>query len=125
VRLFLDAGAFIAFERRDRDGVEIVERTLVRRVSTVTHGGVVGQVWRKPGGQVAIAKLLRGTDVRPLDAALGRDAGRLLAASGTSDVIDAALVALMRDGDRIVTSDPEDIAVLIEAAQLDVELLVV
>ena len=39
--------------------------------------------------------------MRPLDARLGRDAGRLLAASGTSDVIDAALIALMEDGDEV------------------------
>jgi hypothetical protein len=39
-------------------------------------------------------------------------------------VIDAALVLLAEDGDRIITSDPEDIAPLARAADLDVELVV-
>ena len=45
---------------------------------------------------------------RPLDESLGRAAGALLGATKQSDVIDAALVLLAHDGDRIVTSDPDD-----------------
>jgi hypothetical protein len=62
--------------------------------------------------------------IRPLDAALGRAAGELLARTRQRDVIDAALVLLARDGDRIITSDPEDLAPLARAADLDVELVV-
>ena len=46
-----------------------------------------------------------------------------MARSGTSDVIDAALVVIARDGDEIFTSDLLDIAVLAEAALLSVDLI--
>ena len=55
----------------------------------------------------------------------GGAAGILLARAGTSDAIDAAVVALAEDGDRILTSDPDDIDRLVEAAGLDVEVVAV
>lgn len=119
MRIVLDAGALIALDRRDARVSRLVRRLHEERIASVTHGGVVGQVWRQPSRQVGLARLLLRTEILPLDAALGRDAGRLLAASGTSDVVDAALVALMRDGDEIVTSDPDDIGVLLAVAELD------
>ena len=62
-------------------------------------------------------------DVRPLDHELGRRAGVLLARSRTKDVIDAAVALLAQDGDRIVTSDPDDIERLVEALGRDVEVI--
>ena len=62
-------------------------------------------------------------DIRPLDAALGRAAGELLARAKQDDVIDAAIVLMANDGDRIITSDPEGLAPLARAADLDVELV--
>jgi len=89
----------------------------------VTHGGVVGQVWRGGGRrQTLLAMALDGIKVYPLDDELGRRAGVLLKRSGTGDVIDAAVVLLAEDGDEIVTSDRNDITVLTEHANLDVEL---
>jgi uncharacterized protein YaiI (UPF0178 family) len=61
--------------------------------------------------------------VRPLDEALGRAAGELLALARRHDVIDAALVLLASNGDVIVTSDPEDLEPLARAAGRRVELL--
>jgi hypothetical protein len=40
-----------------------------------------------------------------------------------ADVIDAALVLLASDGDRVITSDPDDLAPLARAADLDVEIV--
>jgi hypothetical protein len=40
----------------------------------------------------------------------------LLAASGGSDSVDAAIVGLAADGDDILTSDPVDLGALAEAA---------
>jgi len=40
-----------------------------------------------------------------------------------SAVIDAALVLLADDGDRVITSDPDDLAPLARAADVDVELV--
>jgi hypothetical protein len=92
--------------------------------SPITSGGVVAQVWRGGSGrQVPIARLLAGTDVAPIDDRHGRRAGMLLARSGQSGVIDAAVVCLAADGDDILTSDPGDLRSLAQAADIHVELI--
>ena len=124
--LVLDAGAFIAVERADRDTVALLKRELAAGRVPVTHGGVVGQVWRGGSGKQAnLARLLRGSDVVPLDDAFGRRVGLLLALSNTSDVIDAAVVLLAKDGDTIITSDTDDLEPLAVAAGLQVDLVAV
>ena len=122
--LVLDAGAFVAVERGDRDVAALVKRERLAERSPVTHGGVVAQVWRGGAGRQAdVARLLAGVDVRSLEDALGRRAGVLLGRSGTADAIDAALVCLTADGDEILTSDPADLRALAEAAGVHVELV--
>jgi len=92
----------------------------------VTNGGVVAQVWRGGRGrQVPVARLLSGTEVVPVDDVLGRRAGMLLAASSSSDAVDAAVVCLAADGDDILTSDPADLRALAEAAGVHVELIAI
>lgn len=54
---------------------------------------------------------------------LGRDAGALLAASGSADVVDAALVILAADGDTIYTSDIADIELLAVTRNVDVDIV--
>jgi hypothetical protein len=122
--LVLDAGAFVAVERGDRDVVALVKRERLSGRVPVTHGGVVGQVWRGGSGrQAPVAGLLAGVDVVPLDDPFGRRAGVLLARSGRADAIDAAVVCLAVDGDDILTSDPEDLRNLAQAAGIHVELI--
>ncbi len=53
---------------------------------------------------------------RAVDESLGRRAGELLARAGTSDAVDATVVFTAEPGDRILTSDPDDIGRLIEAS---------
>jgi hypothetical protein len=121
--LLLDAGALIAFERGDAVVKQLLAQEFARGRTWTTHGGIVGQVWRASARQAGLARVLRATNVIPLGTSLGRDAGRLLAASGTTDVIDAALVAIAADGDRIATSDPADIRVLLDAAHVGAEIV--
>lgn len=81
--LVLDAGAFVAVERADRDVVALIKRERLAGRAPVSHGGVVAQVWRGgTGRQVPPPRLLAGVEVLPLDDALGRRAGALLARSG-------------------------------------------
>lgn len=122
--LVLDAGAFVAVERGDREVVALVKRErLAGRVAT-TSGGVVAQVWRGGRGrQAPVARLLAGTEVAAVDDGLGRRAGMLLARSGLADAIDATVVCLAADGDDILTSDAGDLRALAEAADLHVELI--
>jgi hypothetical protein len=125
--LVLDAGAFVAVERGDRDVVALIKREREADRTPVSHGGVVAQVWRGgTGRQVPVARLLAGTDIAALDGALGKRAGMLLArlARGAkADAIDAAVVCLAADGDDILTSDPGDLEDLAQAAGVHIELI--
>ena len=121
--LLLDAAAFIALERNERPMWIRLKASVGLGEPPVTHGGVVGQVWRGTPRQARLATALAGIDVKPLDRDLGRSAGELLAACGLSDVIDAALARLALDGDEIITSDREDMEVLLAATGQHVELL--
>ncbi len=121
--LLLDAGALIALERDDSETWALFRRARRTGQPPMTHGGVVAQVWRGgTGRQARLAAALRSTRVAPLDDVLGRSAGVLLARSGLADAVDAALVALCRPGDQILTSDPDDLAALANAARVDIDI---
>jgi hypothetical protein len=78
---------------------------------------VVAQVWRdRQGRQVSLARLLHAVDVRVISHENGRQAGVLLGLTGTTDPIDATVVLLAKPGDRILTSDPDDLTRLALAA---------
>lgn len=126
MRLVLDAGAFLAVERDDRETVALLKREFIARRVPVTHGGVVGQVWR--GGtsrQANVARLLVGIEVSSLDDLLGRRVGVLLGQTKKADAIDAALVLLATEGDTILTSDTSDLRPLAVAADLHVDIVAV
>jgi hypothetical protein len=123
VTLVLDSGALIAIDRNDRAMWTRLKAAYLADVVPVTHAGVVGQVWRNGARQAQLAHALAGIDIHPVDEALGRLCGELLAASRTADVIDAALALIAEDGDDIVTSDPGDLATLVAAAGRHVELI--
>jgi hypothetical protein len=122
--LILDAGAFLAVERGERDVVALIKRERLAGRPPLTHGGVVAQVWRGGRGrQAEVARLLRGVVTSPLDEKLGRRSGVVLGRSGTSDAIDAALVCLAYDGDVVLTSDVDDLRLLAETTGSHVELV--
>jgi predicted nucleic acid-binding protein len=107
----LDAGAFIAAERRDRVMTELARRFAEDETPLVTSAGVVAQVWR--GGsraQVPIAFLLRRTTVVDLTQPVAKVIGRMLGATRTRDPIDAHVVLLARErGWPVLSSDPDDL----------------
>jgi hypothetical protein len=122
--LVLDAGAFLAVERGDRLTAALLKAELLAGRIPITHGGVIGQVWRGgTGRQALLAMLLANVEIAALDEALGRRVGLLLKQSRTSDVIDAAVVLLAADGDSIVTSDPDDLEPLALAAGVHVDII--
>jgi len=122
--LVLDAGAFIAVDRDDRAMLARLRAAQQHDLELVTNANVVAQVWRDPRGRQAnLARLFRAVDVRPIDEQDGRNAGELLGRAEMADVIDATLVLVARAGDRIVTSDPDDIRQLARAAQLRVAVV--
>jgi hypothetical protein len=122
--LVLDAGAFVAVERGDRDVVALVKQERLAGRVPVTSGAVVAKVWcGGTGRQAPLARILAGTNVMAVDDGLGRRAGMLLVRSGGSDAIDATLVCLAADGDDILTSDAGDLRALAEAAGIHVDLI--
>ena len=119
----LDSGALIALEADDRRMWRRLKAALQAESPPRTHGGVVAQVWRGGAGRQRLAKALGAIDVVPLDEGLGRRAGILLARSGLTDAIDAALVSLAGHGDQIFTSDPDDIAALAAASNQRIDII--
>lgn len=114
--LVLDAGALIAYERGDRVVRAFLDRAFRQEDTVRTSAAVVAQVWRDGARQAGLARLLKGVDEVDVSTAAGRRVGVLLAKSATADVVDAALVELVRDGDEVLTSDPDDIAHLLTTA---------
>ena len=118
-----DTAALIALDRNDRSMWVRLKGLHLAGERPVTHGGVVGQVWRGGPRQARLATALAGIDVRSLDERLGRVAGELLASTRMSDVVDAALVALAADGDEIITLDSDDLGRLAASAGRHIELI--
>jgi predicted nucleic acid-binding protein len=121
-RLVLDAGAFVAFERGEQDVRARLKTGRELEVEVVTTAPVVAQVWRNRR-QVLLSRLLAATRIDAPDDAAARRAGELLAKTKTRDVVDALVVGLARDNDTIVTSDPDDLRVLADAAGLTITIV--
>jgi hypothetical protein len=115
--LILDAAALVAVDRDDRAMLARLRAARSHGLELRSNAMVVAQVWRdRRGRQAGLARLLRAVDVRAVDHRDGRQAGALLGATGTADPVDATVVLLAAPGDRIMTSDPEELARLAAAA---------
>lgn len=105
--MILDAGFLISVDRGERSARAAV---LAEEAPDSWHTShpVVAQVWRDGSSQARLAAFLKHVTVHPFDN--GPAVGRLLARSGTSDVVDAHLVVLaVRLDDDILTADPTDL----------------
>ncbi|MGH9111420.1 MAG: hypothetical protein ACRDZN_03840 [Acidimicrobiales bacterium] len=114
--LLLDAGALIAYERRSRTVQAFLERSERAGSDVRTTTAVVAQAWRDGARQARLALLLQGVEEIELASARARQIGELLRRARTSDVVDASIVDIARDGDEILTSDPDDLVPLARAA---------
>jgi hypothetical protein len=111
----LDAGGLIAVDRNDRRIAVLLARASETRARVTIPASALAQAIRRPERQVRLARLIRQptTDVVSLDRVDATNVGRLLAASGTSDIVDAhVVVCARRAGERVVTSDPDDLHLL-------------
>jgi hypothetical protein len=108
----MDAGGLIALDRNDRRVVALLARAREVGAEVTIPATALAQAIRQPERQVRLARLIRQptTDVVPLDRVDATNVGRLLAASATSDVVDAHVVICARRAhQRVVTSDPGDL----------------
>jgi siroheme synthase len=120
--LTLDAGALIALDRNDRRVVVLLARASQAGARITVPASALAQAIRRPEHQVRLARLVRQptTNVVALDRVDATNVGRLLAASGTSDITDAhVVVCARRCAERVVTSDPDDLR------RLDAEVAIV
>lgn len=108
----LDAGGLIAVDRNDRRLTVLLARARETRAGVTIPASALAQAIRRPERQVRLARLVRQptTDVVDLDRVDATNVGRLLAASGTADIVDAhVVVCARRAGQRVATSDPDDL----------------
>jgi predicted nucleic acid-binding protein len=116
-----DAGALIAIDRADRNVTVLLARARETGARITVPATVLAQAIRDPSRQARLARFLRQptTEVVDLDVVDATNVGRLLGASGTSDVVDAhVVICARRAGQPIVTSDPTDLQVLDPSAVL-------
>jgi hypothetical protein len=111
----LDAGGLIALDRDDRRVVVLLARARETAARVTVPGTALAEAIRRPDRQVRLVRLIRQptTDVIELGPVDATNVGRLLAASGTSDIADAHVVVCARRAEQaVVTSDPGDLHAL-------------
>ena len=116
----LDAGAQIALDRDDRRVVVLLARARETGASATVPASVLAQAIRRTERQIRLSRFIRQptTNVVGLNRVDATNVGRLLAASGTSDIADAHVVIYARCGEPVVTSDPGDLGRLDPALRL-------
>jgi hypothetical protein len=110
---YYDAGALIAADRNDRRMWAEHRARLEAGIAPIATAPVVAQASRS-SRQVQLRRLLRGCEVVPFAPADAHRTGEILAAAGTSDVVDAHLVIIAagRPGhapSTVITSDIGDL----------------
>ncbi len=116
-----DAGGLIALDRNDRRVVVLLARARETGARVTIPATALAEAVRRPDRQVRLARLVRQptADVVALDRVDATNVGRLLAASGTADIVDAhVVICARRSGQHVVTSDPGDLRVLDPSVQL-------
>lgn len=107
-----DAGGLIALDRDDRRVLSLLARAAERGMRVTVPATALAQAIRNPARQARLARLIRqaGTDLVPLDGPDATATGLLLAASRTSDIVDAHVVICARRAEQVVvTSDADDL----------------
>ncbi|MBI4703430.1 MAG: PIN domain-containing protein [Deltaproteobacteria bacterium] len=108
--LTLDSGAAVAFERGDRRLMAHLKEALQRGADLTVPTVVVAEVWRGGPRGARVARLLGACSVEPLGEGLARTAGEAIAALPGAGAIDAIVMAsAAARGDRVLTSDPDDL----------------
>ena len=108
----LDAAGLIAVDRGDRRMLVLLARARETGATITIPAGALARAVRDPVRQARLSRLVRqpAADVVSLDQVDATHTGRLLAASRTTDVIDAHVVlCARRAGQPVVTSDASDL----------------
>ncbi len=116
-----DTGALLAAERRNPDFLALHDELTAARIRPIVPVVVLAQAWRG-GPQHQISRVLKACDIVPDDERTGRAAGVACAASATTDVVDAIVIATaVRHQAPIVTSGRGDLAAIADAIGVKVQ----
>lgn len=116
-----DAGGLIALDRDDRRVIALLARAAELGVRVTVPATALAQAMRRPARQARLSRLIRqpSTNLVNLDGPDATNVGILLAATRTSDIADAhVVICARRNGEHIITSDPEDLRCLDPTASL-------
>ncbi|HEY4159398.1 MAG TPA: PIN domain-containing protein [Polyangiaceae bacterium] len=119
--LTLDAGGLIALDRNDRRVLALLARAEELRAHITVPATALAQALRTPAKQARLSRLLRqpSTRIVPLDGPDASQVGILLAATRSTDIVDAhVVICARRNAESIVTSDPGDLKRLDPGARL-------
>jgi predicted nucleic acid-binding protein len=115
----LDAGAFIALERRDKFMVSVLFRALTGGLALSIPQTVIAQIWRGGiGRQVNVARLIKASRagvesviIDDLTDDRAKGIGVAIGKTGHADIADVHVALLAAEqGHAVVTSDDSDIA---------------
>jgi predicted nucleic acid-binding protein len=110
-----DTGALIAVERRDRIMLAFMTAAVTAGSRITVPSVVVGEWWRSQRGPPA--RILDAVVVEPLNGSLAKVAGETLGFVPGATLVDAIVVAsAARRGDLVLTSDPDDLSRIRDAA---------
>lgn len=109
--LVIDSTVLIALERGDRHTWSRLRRVVSRKGVPLVPTVALAQAWRG-SRQARLGQALALCRTIPLDETTARGAGRLCGRAGTSDVVDAAIVATASRTGGYVWSDDPDIDML-------------
>lgn len=123
--LVLDTGALIAIDRRNRALGALLRVAQRNALPVRTSTAAVAQVWRDGSRQANLARVLAGVDQGDLDRPAARKVGELLGPSSTADVVDGHVALVTASGDHLLTSDPDDLAHLLETRQVEATITAV
>jgi len=108
----MDAGALIALNRGQRRSIVLLARATEVGARITVPASALAQAISAPERQARLARLIRQpiTDVVARGRVDATSVGRLLAASGTTDIVDAhVVICARRSGQQVVTSDADDL----------------
>jgi predicted nucleic acid-binding protein len=117
----LDAGGLVALDRNDRRVIALLARAAELGARVTVPATALAQAVRRPARQARLSRLLRQprTAIVALDASDATQVGILLAASRTTDIVDAhVVICARRHAEPIVTSDPDHLERLDPGARL-------
>jgi predicted nucleic acid-binding protein len=118
--IVLDAGFLISAESRGRIVWTVYDESRHTGQDLVVTTPVLAQVWRDGRRQAVISSFLRRCVIDAPSERAAKRAGELLGRTGTSDAVDALVVAtaVERGATMILTTDPNDLKALVDATGL-------